>query len=448
MKKILFTAILALAFTNPASASAYTFTMKEAVVQALKANPNAISADKQAEASKSALNVTRGAFGPSINTGYVIERDPHPSAIDKLKDETTYAWNLTVTQPLFTGFNLLNSTQKAKLEFEYQTLQVRKTDINIASTVQSLFLQYLMAEESVASSKQSLARAKVQLGIAKSGYDLGLRPKIDVLQAELDMSSTEATLIENENNRDSFRAQLNSMLNIPVDADSSYVGSLEIIPFEIEFASAVEKAFVQLPDVQMAEKSLGKAEKDLGIARSSFLPQITAGMEYSTIGGDWSASGNLRATRSMSQQAKMLEPTENTTFNITAQMNLFSSGQKYFKVKQAKSGVEALQAQVELAFNTAALNVKTSLLKLQDAGRTVDVAIRSLDSARQSYSDAKIRYEYQLGTNLEMLTAQSDLAEAELAYISSKAGYLMALSTIYVALGEIHPALKADEVIN
>ena len=446
MKKILFIAMLVLATTSQASAKEYTYNMKEAVLQALKENPSVTTVEKQAEASKSARNASRSAFGPSVNTGYKILNDPHPNALDTIKDETTYAWSVEVTQPLFTGFKLLNTAQKATLEYEYRKLQVKKTDISIANTVQSLFLQYLMAEESVASSKQSLARAKVQLGIAKSGYDLGLRPKIDVLQAEFDMSLTEATLIENENNRDSFRAQLNAMLNIPVDADSKYIGSLELIPFRMEFSKAVEKAFVQLPDVQMAQKSMKKAEKDLGIARSSFLPQITAGLEYATIGNDWAANGNLVGSKHLSATEKLLNPTENTTFNITAGMNLFSSGQKYFRVREAKSGVEALEAQVELAFNTAALNVKTSLLKLQDAGRTVEVSIRSLDSARQSYSDAKMRYEYQLGTNLEMLTAQSDFAEAELAYISSKAGYLLALSNMYTSLGEIHPSLKADEV--
>lgn len=448
MKKILFAAIVTLMTTGQAFATEYTFTMKEAVLQALKANPSAIAVDKQADASEFALFSSRGAFGPSVNTGYKINHDPQSSLVDQWKNETTYAWSIEVTQPLFTGFNLLNSAQKAKLELEYRKLQIKKTDISIANAVQTLFLQHIMAEESVESSLQSLERAKVQLRIAKSGYEIGLRPKIDVLQAEYDVSLTEATLIENENNRDSFQAKLNSMLNIPVDADAHYVGSLELIPLKMEFSSAVEKAFIQLPDVQMAQKSMEKAEKDLGIAKSTFYPQISAGLDYTTLGSDWDANGNLRERKQMSAQEKLLNPSESTTFNITARMNLFSSGQKYFRVKEAKSGIEALQAQVDLAYNTAALNVKTSLLQLQDAGRTIDVAVRSLDSARQSYSDAKMRYEYQLGTNLEMLTAQSDLANAELEFISSKAGYLVALSNMYASLGEIHPSLQSNEVID
>lgn len=426
----------------------FTFNMEEAVLYALKNNPQGLAVEKVVDASQHALSASKGAFGPSVTTGYQITHDPVPSQVRDITDETIYTWALEVTQPLFTGFNLLNNMQKAQLELEYNRLQVEKTDINIANSVQSLFLQYLMARESVASSLQSLERAKVQLGIARSGYNLGLRPKIDVLQAELDMSTTEATLIENENSRDSYRAQLNSMLNIPVDANVEYTGSLELIPFQMDFSTAVAKAFAQLPDVQMAQKTMQKAEKDLGIVKSTFYPQIYANIEYITSGKDLLANGNLSILdyyRVNSPDTVYLSPAQNTTFGITASMNLFSSGQKYYKLKEAKSGIEALEAEVELAYNSAALNVKNSLLSLQDAGRTVEVSLRSLRSARQSYTDAKMRYENQLGTNLEMLTAQSDLADAELAVISARASYLIALSNMYASLGEIHPSLNAQK---
>ncbi len=444
MKKIVL--LIALFMASPAFANEYTFTMEEAVLRALEANPQKSVAKNQVEASKSALYAARSAFGPSLDAGYAITHDPVSDKVKNFVDETTYAVSLTLSQPLFTGFNLLNTAQKAKLEVERQKLQLSKTEINIATNVQATFLQYLMAVESVASSLQSLERAKVQLQTATSGYEIGLRPKIDVLQAQYDMTATEATLIENENNRESFRAQLNSLLNIPVESNTNYVGTLNVIPYQIEFNTAVKKAFEQLPDVQMAQISLEQVEKDLNITKGAFLPMVYANLEYIAAGSDWDASGELRSRRSLTFPQDELNPRENTTFGLTASMNLFKSGQKYFQVKQAKSIVESLVSEVELTFNTAALNVKTSLIELQDASRTVEVAERALDSASQSYEDAKIRYESQLGTNLEMLTAQSDLADAELSFISSKANYLIALSSLYASLGEVHPSLDEEDI--
>lgn len=446
MKKLSLFALCFALFGTQAFASQSAYTMEEAVNKALTDNRSIISAQKSSEASKSALYSARGAFGPSVNASYAINHDPLSDFQKRLlkgaeADETSYSFGIEVRQPLFQGFQLLNSAQKAKLQSEYDELQLTKTNISIANQVQTAFLQYLMAEESVQSAKKAVERAKEQLETATNGYEIGTRPKIDVLQAQYELSSSEATLIENENNLNSVRANLNALLNLPVQEETDYIGRLDSVPFKMEFEQAVKKAFSQLPDVKMAEKTMNMAEKDMGIALGSFLPKIDAVIQYTSTGANWDTSETLEAyKRNPSLYAE--QPLENTTYGIQATMNVFNSGQDFFKVRQAKHTVDALKAQVELAYNTAALNIKVCLLSLQDAARTVDVSARALDSARQSYYDAKTRYEYQLGTNLEMLTAQSDLADAELAFISAKANYLIALSNTYAALGEINPGLN------
>ncbi len=446
MKKLSLFAFGFVLFGTQAFAAETTYTMEEAVKKALLDNRSIISAQKSAEASKSALYSARGAFGPSVTASYAVSHDPYSDFQKSLLqgkdlDETTYTFGVEVRQPLFQGFQLLNNAQKAKLQSEYDELQLKKTNIAVANQVQTAFLQFLMAEESVQSAEKAVRRADEQRAIATEGYQIGVRPKIDVLQAEYELSSSEARLIENENNLNSVRAQLNSFLNLPVEKDVDYVGRLDSVPFMITFEEAVKKAFVQLPDVKMAEKSMNMAEKDMGIALGTFLPRIDGIIQYMSTGRNGMTDEDLRS-HGYDPSLYVTSPLENTTIGLQATMNVFNSGQDFFKVRQAKHGVDALKAQVELAYNNAALNVKVSLLKLQDAARTVDVSTRALDSARQSYDDAKTRYEYQIGTNLEMLTAQSDLADAELAYISSKANYLISLSNLYAALGEINASLN------
>lgn len=448
MKKLSLLALCFALFGTQAFASQTTYTMEEAVNKALADNRSIISAQKTRDASKSALYAARGAFGPSVDVSYAITHDPLSDFQKTLlnnadTDETTYTFGVEVRQPLFQGFQLLNTAQKAKLQSQYDELQLRKTNISIANQVQTAFLQYLMAEESVQSAKKAVERAQEQLDTATNGYEIGTRPKIDVLQARYELSSSEATLIENENNLNSVRANLNALLNIPVEMDTDYIGKLDSVPYKIAFEDAVKKAFAQLPDIQMAEKSMNMAEKDMGVALGSFLPKIDAVLQYTSTGANWDTSDEL-LTYKNNPSLYTQQPLENTTYGIQATMNVFNSGQDFFNVRQAKHNVDALKAQVELAYNNAALNVKVCLLTLQDAARTVEVSTRALDSARQSYYDAKTRYEYQIGTNLEMLTAQSDLADAELAYISSKANYLIALSNTYAALGEIKPNLTEN----
>lgn len=406
-----------------------TFTMESAIEKVLNDNPVLAASKKNVDMSETSFKSSISNFGPSINTQYIYTYSPEDSP---LPSEDMFTWAIVASQPLFTGFNLLNTTQKAYLEMEYQRLSHEQTTIGMVNAVQTLFLSYLMADESVRSSERSIERAAEQLETAQALYTLGLRPKLDVLQAQMDMSATEATLIENENIRETVRANLNAMLNLPIDESANYIGTFEEVPFGMTLQECLEKAFIQRPDLQMALTSVEKARKDLGIVASSFSPQIEANLQWTTSGTDWKVNGGFPPGAPDHQDLKI---------GATLSWNIFSTGKRYFGVRQANSGIDALEYLAEDTFNTVAYDVKAGYLKLHDAQRTMDVAARLFSSAQQTYEEAKLRYELQLATNLEMLTAQSDLAEAELIVISSKAGYLIALSNLYKAIGEFKPDL-------
>lgn len=414
----------------PLVRAATTYTMEEAVRQALESNPGVESSRQSVDAAESARKAARSGFGPSVASSYSYTR--YNADRPARHERNAYTWGMTASQPLFTGFNLLNSYQKAALQKDNQALSLDNTRLTLVGQVQSQFLAYLRAQENIRSTERSLDRARAQLALAKASFNVGVRPRLDVLQAELDVTRTEATLIQSENARDIYRAQLNTLLNLPVDAPVDYVGDLDTnVSLDLSLETCLELAFRQRPDLRMAQKSVEIAEKDLGITRSSFYPQLAAALNWNTTGSKFDAAGSKYS------------PTEYSEWQIglTAQWTLFNSGKRWFNSKQATSQIAALEAQLQAAFNNSAYEVKSALLSVQDAKRMIAVAERSVASAQESYNDAKMRYELQLGTNLDLLTAQSDLATAELSLISAKTDYLTALSRLYVAIGEIHPGL-------
>jgi outer membrane protein len=221
-------------------------------------------------------------------------------------------------------------------------------------------------------------------------------------------------------------------LNLPVEAQVDYMGDLDMIPFERGLEDCLDAAFRQRPNLLMAQKSVDIARKDLGMARSTFYPQVNASLAWGSTGNDWRAAGGRFNSKGYSQWQ----------FGVTAQWALFTSGKRLFVMGQANSQIAAMEAQKQAAESMAAFEIKASLLGAQDAKRMIPVAERAVDSAQESYSNAKMRYELQLGTNLDLLTAQSNLAGAELTLISAKAEYLTALSKLYVAMGDMRPDLK------
>lgn len=421
---------LTLAPIPPGALAAVTYTMEEAVAQALKVNPGVESARHSVDAAESGRKAARAGFGPSVGMNYGATLYDKDRPARNAKKE--YSYGVTVSQPLFTGFNLLNAYQKATLQEDEKKLQLENTRLGIVGRVQARFLEYLKAQENIRSTQRSLERSRAQLALARASYEVGSRPRLDVLQAELDVSRNEAVLIQCENSRDICRAQLNTLLDLKVDADTDYVGDLRAVPFKGSLDSCLERAFRLRPDLRLAQLAVDIARKDQGMARSAFFPKLAANFKWQSEGDTPRAAGGKYSGSDYNQWQA----------GLSASWSIFESGKDYYSTQKEGSNIAALEAQLRGAFNDSAYEIKACLSSVQDTLRMIEVARRAVVSAQESYADAKMRYELQLGTNLDLLTAQSDLAEAELSLISAQTDYLTALSALYVAMGEINPGLR------
>ncbi len=423
-------ALACILFLPPSVKAGESYSMESAVERALRKNPDVESARFTLQAAESARKAARSDFGPSLDVNYSYSRysKDRPSRYEP--NVTTMT--VQASQPLFTGFNLLNAYQKAALEEERQKLQLQAQRLTVVADVQESFISYLKAEASISSTRRSLERAQAQLNMAKTAWNIGLRPRLDVLQAETDLAQTEALLIKYENDRNVWLTRLNTLLDLPPDAPVDYRGDLELTPFKRTLEACLRQALECRPDLLMARKSVEMAFKDLGMTKSLFWPQVSAIVGWSTTGSHLDAAGSRYTKKDYSYGE----------IGLSVNWTLFSSGKRFYLTQQAQRQISALEAAVRSSINNCAYAVRSSLLSTQDAYRSVKVSQRAVISARESYADAKMRYELQSGSYLDLLTAQSALSDAELAEISSRADCLIALSQLYETMGELHPDLQ------
>ena len=117
--------------TAPLPALAVTlFDMEGAVLHALQSNPAIESAEHSLRAAESYRNAARASFGPTVGITYGYDRynKDRPSR----NEQNATSVSVRLSQPLFTGFQLLNSAQKAVLQEEYQNIQLNAKKISIA----------------------------------------------------------------------------------------------------------------------------------------------------------------------------------------------------------------------------------------------------------------------------------------------------------------------------
>lgn len=407
--------------------------MNQAVRLALEHNPSLAAQEAQSKASEESRKSRRGAFGPKLGMTYTAnkqERKSQPNT-GRAPEYGSYSWSVEVSQPVFQGFRLLAEYQKAALQADSDKAALKDAELLMTSDVQTEFLLCLQAEENARSEAEALNRLRDQLRITRAFYEVGLRPRLDVLQAEVDVSQAETSLIQVENERDTAMARLNTLLGYPAHAQISYAGKLEHVPFRLSLEQCLNRAYKNRPDLYVAAKAVEMAKKDQLLAQSGYYPQIEAYYNINQRGNtpDLQMKGNNGSRQSTWE------------VGATASWNVFQWGTTYYDDKRAGWIVSRMAHEEDDLKLSVGYEVKSRFLAVREAEKRITVAEKAVAQAREAYEAALARYQEQVGTNFDVLDASSNLTRAQAALTSAKADYLTALAQIYAAMGEFHPDL-------
>lgn len=416
-----------------------TYTLRAAVMKSLKDNPSIEAARKGATSAEESRKSARGAFGPALSTTYSGSyNDPHVGYLSR----NIYQWVVTVSQPIFTGFNLLATYNSAALNAKSQDIALNQAELNLIFLVQQNFINLLSARENVKSSKDSVERLASQLKVAQAFYDVGLKPRIDVLRAEAQLSDAENTLLSDQNTVLTQEARLNTLLNLPVNAPIDYEGELAYFPFDLTLQVSLDIASHLRPDILIARKATEISQEDVTIAASEFYPQVDGTLSVTRNGDTVAVNGFRDAT----EVANFSTPLSQTQVGINASWSLFSWGTTYYATTSAQQTVLSNKALEANTWQEAAFEIKSRYLNITNSAKRIKVAEKSVAAAEEAYRMAVARYQAQVGTNTDVLDAQSDLSTAEASLISARGDYMIAVASLYNAIGKRVPGLATDKI--
>ncbi|RWU05268.1 TolC family protein [Pseudodesulfovibrio sp. S3] len=407
------------------------FDLERSVQRALEFNPSMTAIRAQLKGAGYGTRSALGSFGPALGGSYgytYYDREYTYSG-----KENDWVGSVNLTQPVFKGFNLLATWQKASLNEESTEASLTNVELSLVESVQSNFLSLLKARMDVKSAEDSVARLESQLKVTSAFYEVGLRPKSEVLDAEVDLATSKQDLLKAQNNVSTQEAQLNTLLNIPIETPVEYIGELKYVPFSLGLKDCLTRAYAHRPDLLIGQKSVEISQKDVTIAQSSFYPSVDATWDYVNRGDDPGLGGGGSYSHRQS---------EYWTAGVSASMTLFEWGHDYYDTKQYEETVKQLEAELENTRLNAGFEVKRSLLNIQEAADRITVADKSVAAAEEAYRMAVARYQAQVGTNTDVLNAQERLTASEAQLSQAMADYGTAVSALYVAMGEKNLGLK------
>jgi outer membrane protein TolC len=218
-----------------------------------------------------------------------------------------------------------------------------------------------------------------------------LQARTAASQAELAMETTEGDLLTS---RGALAVSLGLPANLPYDTDSA-AGQLPVSTLADSVQTLINQAVRQRPDLAAAQAEFAASRSQISVARASRLPSL-----------ELNGNGGRTYTTTLPQGGN------NYSVSLGLRIPLFAGFSRIYDQREAVALADAAQARAAALGQQVVFQVFSSYYALQTSARRVATTQDLIASAEQSNEVALARYRSGVGSVLDLLSAQTALADA------------------------------------
>jgi outer membrane protein len=401
-------------------------TLKQAVQLALKQNPQRLIAQILVQESDRNSQIARSALLPQANvaaSGAVnqynvqsIERAP--------KREGLGPYQIINAGPNFSqtilDFPKIRAYQIGR-EGTHQARADEQTAREIV--VNAVVDQYLLILRALATRDATKSRVALAQRLYEQATELqktGIGLNIDTVRANVELQNERQNLIDAETLTHTTRYGLAALLDLPRDQDLEVADHLDFFDLPaLDRQTLLNQALTSRPEIHSFNSQQRIAKLTTDAAGEQRLPQL----DFS---GFWYYQGS-----------RFNNGIPAYTYALSLEFPIFTGGR--IRAEEARAKLE----EQHVAENRRQLEaqivdeVKSSLDELTAARNSVDVANLGLQLAQEEVAQAQRRFAAGVTTNVEVITAQDELARANDNQIAALYQFNLSRASLARATGEI-----------
>lgn len=337
--------------------------------------------------------------------------------------------NITARQILYSGGGVRASVKAQQLALDAAILSLKAVINDALLQVRTRFYTVLVNRERIKVQEQNIELLQRQLQDVKNRFEAGTVSNFEVLRAEVALANAQPALITARNDHRLAIEELRQSLGFTnAKAEHAakvpeFLGTLEFKPVSFELLSALAAARENRPDLQRLQRLQDAAEQGITIARSNYLPTVSAYGAY-----DWRM--NTTGSSSLSNAR------DGWTVGLQTQWDIFDGRATAGRVIQAKSQLEQTRLAVAEAQLGVDVDVRRSISTYQQATELAEASKRVVEQAEEAVRLANARFGAGTATQLDVLTSQVDLTTARLNQLQAYYSYNVAVANVRRAMGQ------------
>jgi outer membrane protein TolC len=290
-------------------------------------------------------------------------------------------------------------------------------------TVVQYYYGLVVAQRRIANAQQSLKETQQLVEITQKQEAGGEAAHADVIKAQIQMEQRRRDLQEASLGTEKARIAL-AVLIFPTFGESyTVVDDLAAAPALPTYSEVQALAAKNNPDIRAAQATVQQQTEGVASARAGYLPTLSFDYFFG-LNANYFAIHNPEGYGQLGSVAQ-----------AQLEVPLWTWGAQRSRVKQAQLQLQQARNDLSLAQRTLLSEEASFYLETQSAGEQMASLKKSMDLSADSLRLTLERYQAGEATILEVVDAQSTLAESRNAYDDGLSRYRLALANLQSLTG-------------
>lgn len=426
-----------------------TFSLEEAVRYAIEKNLNVKNAQLESIAAEAKIGETRAIGLPQISASFnytnnvIIQRmfvpanifdqsipsDAPPIAME-FGIKHVGMGSATLNQLLFNGSYFVGLKAAATYR-ELAQKGIHQSAVSVAEAVHKAYYSVQVAERQAEILDLNIARLDTMMRETRILNETGFVERIDVDRVEVQKNNLVTERQKVSNLIELSKALLKYQMGMPQDSNISLTDplnpNLNLDEYKRLTQGEDKAVYSNRIEYSLLETQGKLAELDIQNVRAGYLPVVSASLGYGHNAGNPTFSG-LWSNKWFN----------NAAFSLNLQIPIFDGLSKHYQLQQKRIALDKIANNQTLLEQTIDLEVKQANISITNVLETLVTHQRNIDLANEVVRVTKIKYREGVGSNIELINAESSLKEAQTNYFAALYDLLITKVDLMKARGELY----------
>lgn len=420
-----------------AFSAAHAESLADAAALAYQTNPTLQQQRAVQRATDEGVVRARTGFRPTVNASAGVTNSrtdlAHPATTviggvlvtgaDVNKVGTSNA-QIQLSQPLYTGGQASANLSAAEADVLAGREDLRRVEQSVLANVVTAYVDVRRNQETLRIANENVAVLTRQLDESNARFEVGEITRTDVAQSQARLAAAKASQSSAQGNLAIARATYAQIVGQNPTDLAPEPSLANVLPTSVE--QAFDAAEGSNPGVLAARYAEQAATARVALAKAAYLPTVSAGASLGYDASEVNGSGK-----------QFGEYDRAIAGSVTARVPLFTGGLNASNVRAARERENAARVAVEGAKRTVIQQVSAAWSTLLATRANLGSNEEQVRATRIAFEGVRQEQQVGLRTTLDVLNAQLELANAELALVGARRDEYVASAVLLQAMGQL-----------